>query len=114
MSSIGVNDKGKRGGGGVSKASGVPSDRITRNNGVGNIGQRSVSVPGGSIAVLANTLANTDSANNFMESDLEELKESGPDLEAQNDLLRELGYVPDEEGWSLFGVRLIENVSRWS
>jgi len=97
MSSISVNDKGKRGGGGVSKAPGVPSDRVTRYNGVGNIGQRAVSVPGGSNAVLTNALVNTDSANNFMESDFEELKESGPDLEAQNDLLRELGYVPDEE-----------------
>jgi hypothetical protein len=99
MSSKGVNGKGKSGGGGVGKAPGVPSDRVTRNNGmVGDVGQRSVSVPRGSNVVLANSLANTESVNNFLASDLAEFNASGPGLQVQNELLRELGYISDEEG----------------
>jgi hypothetical protein len=97
MSSKGVG-KGKSGGGRVGKAPGGPSDRVTRNNGmVGDIGQRSVSVPRGSNAVLANSVANTESVNNFLASDLAEFSASGPGLQVQNELLRELGYIPDEE-----------------
>jgi hypothetical protein len=48
--------------------------------------------------VLANSLANAESTNNFLASDLEEFRASIPGLQVQNDLLRELGYVPDEEG----------------
>jgi len=98
MSSKGVNGKGKSGGGRVGKAPGGPSDRVTRNNGmVGDIGQRSVSVPRGSNVVLANSLANTESVNNFLASDLAEFSASGPGLQVQNELLRDLGYIPDEE-----------------
>jgi hypothetical protein len=62
--------------------------------------------------VLANSLANAESVNNFLASDLEEFRASNPGLQVQNDLLRELGcsgrgrdtglgelgYVPGDEG----------------